>query len=72
MTKRLNLVRTEFIFETIKMLKLESEFNCIKIITMFEFHLLNNKNGKKTNFFIMRHLFIEHKYPINKNFVSKF
>ena len=33
---------------------------------MFEFILLNNKNEKKTNFFIMKHLFIEHKYPINK------
>ena len=27
---------------------------------MFEFGLLNNKSGKKTNFFIMKHLFIEH------------
>ena len=36
---------------------------------MFEFGLLNNKNEKKTNFFIMKHLFIKHEYPINRNFV---
>ena len=39
---------------------------------MFEFGLLNNKSGKKTNFFIMKHLFIEHEYPINKIFVKNF
>ena len=33
---------------------------------MFEFGLLNNKE-----FFIIKHLFIEHKYPINKNFCLK-
>ena len=38
---------------------------------MFEFDLLNNKSGKKDEFFIMKHLFIEHKYPINKNFCLK-
>ena len=30
MTKRLNIVRTEFIFETIKMLTLEREFILLK------------------------------------------
>ena len=35
---------------------------------MFEFDLLNNKEDE---FFIMKHLFIEHKYPINKNFCLK-
>ena len=34
---------------------------------MFEFGLLNNK--EKNNFLIIKHLFIEHKYPINRNFV---
>ena len=39
MTKSLNIVRTEFIFKTIKVLKLESKIirHKIKIITMFEF-----------------------------------
>ena len=69
MAKRLNIDETEFIFETIKMLTLEANSYCIKIITMFEFDLLNIKSGKKTSFFIMKHLFIEHKYPINKIFV---
>ena len=36
---------------------------------MFEFDLLNNKSEKKDEFFIMKYLFIEHKYPINKNFL---
>ena len=31
---------------------------------MFEFGLLNNKEDK---FFIMKHLFIKHEEPINKN-----
>ena len=31
---------------------------------MFEFGLLKKKDEF---FFIMKHLFIEHKYPINKN-----
>ena len=35
---------------------------------MFEFDLLK---WKKDEFFIMIHLFIEHKYPINKNFCLK-
>ena len=35
---------------------------------MFEFGLLK---WKKDDFFIMKHLFIEHKYPINKNFCLK-
>ena len=35
---------------------------------MFEFGLLK---WKKDEFFIMKHLFIEHKYPINKNFCLK-
>ena len=39
---------------------------------MFEFGLLNNKSEKKTNFFIMKHLFIEHEYPINKIFLKLF
>ena len=34
---------------------------------MFEFGLLK----KKDEFFSMKHLFIEHKYPINKNFCLK-
>ena len=34
---------------------------------MFEFGLLK----KKDEFFIMKHLLIEHKYPINKNFCLK-
>ena len=34
---------------------------------MFEFGLLNNK--EKRRLFLMKHLFIEHKYPINRNFV---
>ena len=34
---------------------------------MFEFGLLNNK--KKDDLVIMKHLFIEHKYLINRNFV---
>ena len=66
MAERLNIVGTEFIFETIKILTLESEF--IKIITTFEFDLLNNKEDE---FFIMKHLLIEYKYPINKNFCLK-
>ena len=37
---------------------------------MFEFGLLNNKEERRI-FFIMKHLFIEHKYPINKNFCLK-
>ena len=36
---------------------------------MLEFGLLNNK--KERQIFIMKHLFIEHKYPINKNFCLK-
>ena len=36
MTKRLNIVRNEFIFETIKK-QLKANSYCIKIITMFEF-----------------------------------
>ena len=35
---------------------------------MFEFGLLK---WKKDEFFIIKHLFIEHKYPINKNFCLK-
>ena len=57
MTKRLNIVRTEFIFETNKLLILESEFILNKIITMFEFDLLNSKNKKKSNLFIMKLFF---------------
>ena len=34
---------------------------------MFEFELLK----KKDDFSIMKHLLIEHKYPINKNFCLK-
>ena len=44
MTKRLSIVRTKFIFKTIKILTLESEFILHKIIiNMIEFGLLNNK-----------------------------
>ena len=35
---------------------------------MFEFDLLNNKEDE---FFIMKHLLVDHKYPINKNFCLK-
>ena len=35
---------------------------------MFEFGLLNNKED---DFFIMKHLLIEHEEPINKNFCLK-
>ena len=35
---------------------------------MFEFGLLK---WKKDKFFIMKHLFIEHEEPINKNFCLK-
>ena len=35
---------------------------------MFEFDLLK---WKKDEFFIMKHLFIEHEEPINKNFYLK-
>ena len=35
---------------------------------MFEFVLLK---WKKDDFFIMKHLFIEHEEPINKNFCLK-
>ena len=57
MTKRLNVVGTEFIFETIKMLTLE-----IKFIQ----HKNNNyvwirfTKVEKRRIFIMKHLFIEH------------
>ena len=50
MTKRLYVVGNEFIFETIKMLTLESKFYNIKIIIMFEFGLPNNKNEKRRIF----------------------
>ena len=39
MIKRLKIATTEFIFETIKMLTLESKIIQHKIITMFEFGL---------------------------------
>ena len=36
---------------------------------MFEFVLLNNKEERRL--FIMKHLFIEHEEPINRNFGLK-
>ena len=63
-TKRLNVVGIEFIFETIKILTLE-----IKFIQ----HKNNNyvwiwlQKWKKDEFYIMKHLLIEHEEPINKN-----
>ena len=57
MTKSLNTVRTKFIFETIKMLNWKSNSYNIKIITIQYLNLvglLNNKNRKKSNFFIMK------------------
>ena len=47
MTKRLNVVGTEFIFETIEMLTLEIKFIQHKKIAMFEFGLLNNKEKRR-------------------------
>ena len=46
-TKRLNTFKTEFIFETIKILTLEIKFIQHKIITMFEFDLLSNKEKRR-------------------------
>ena len=57
MTKSLNTVRTKFIFETIKMLNWKSNSYNIKIITILYLNLvglLNNKNRKKSNFFITK------------------
>ena len=57
MTKSLNTVRSKFIFETIKMLNWKSNSYNIKIMTILYLNLvglLNNKNRKKSNFFIMK------------------
>ena len=59
MTKRLNIFRTELVFETIKILTLEIKFILHKNSNYVWIRF--TKVEKKDEFFIMKHLLIEHK-----------